>query len=173
MRATGTNAKSKPAVTAPPVMRLGSVTTRSFTVRAPIKGSRSATARCEVAPSPRSRPAAASTSDPVHTLVTHFARAPRSARKASTWSSCMQGTVPMIPPGTPSTSRSCALFSKRLSAAMGWPTSVASGRLSFQTSCMSKRAILKTVSGSSRSSATVCGYTGYRLEGLVHHMPEP
>ena len=59
-----------PAVTPPPVITLPSTTTRSATGSQPNAASIGSDIQCVVARFPRSRPAAPSTSDPVHTEVT-------------------------------------------------------------------------------------------------------
>lgn len=93
----------------------------------------------------------------VHTPVTHSARAPRSARKARTVASFMQSTVPMMPPGTNSTSGFDNASSNVCVGVIGRPTSVDTGCRSFQTSSVRQRRILKTVIGPTRSSATMFG----------------
>jgi hypothetical protein len=64
------NAKSIPAVTPPPVIKLPSRTTRPGSGIAPNSASWSRQAQWLVARLPRKRPAAPSSSDPVHTEVT-------------------------------------------------------------------------------------------------------
>ena len=61
---------SIPAVTPPPVANLPSTTTRACTGIAPSRARRSWLAQCVVARRPASRPAAASTKEPVQTEVT-------------------------------------------------------------------------------------------------------
>jgi hypothetical protein len=68
--ATMVRAKSIPAVTPPPVNTVPSRTTRPAVGMAPNAESKSREAQCDVARLPRSRPAAPSTSAPVHTELT-------------------------------------------------------------------------------------------------------
>ena len=65
-----------------------------------------------VALRPFSSPAAPNSSEPVQTLPTRFARAPRSARKRIVAGSSSASSVPFNPPGTSRRSRSAGQSAK-------------------------------------------------------------
>src|SRR6185503_7162185 len=100
-----TRARSIPAVTPPPVIRLRSITTRSCTGMAPKSCRSSCDIQCVVARYPSSRPAAPRSSAPLHTEVVYRALVPRSRRNAMSSRLSSAWLTPQ-PPGTQMTSKS-------------------------------------------------------------------
>ncbi len=124
--AASAKAMSMPADTPAAVTCLPSNTTRSGTASTPSPRSSSSASQWLVARLPSSRPAAASTSEPVQTEVVHVLRSSAARSQSCTGPSSISASRPG-PPGTSTTSGCSSSVSEASAVSASWPVSVRLG----------------------------------------------